>query len=249
MLYISVLLPSIFALYALYKNKITIPGIILAWILGIIITYCGGIFAFIALALTFVLTILSDKLKKDKEDEVRTIYQIISNVLTAALCMVLYYIKGSYIFAVMYYAVIAGSLGDTFASSFGSISHEKPRNPLTFKIMKKGESGAVSIVGICASLLAGFIIAAVYYTAYKNISNSLMIVLMGGVGSYFDSIMGAITQAKYECTVCHKQVEKPIHHKKKTKLLKGYVFMDNNTVNLLSNILVFILTYIILIVK
>lgn len=245
-LYISVLLPSIFALFALYKKKLTLGGISLAWVLGIIITYCGGIGAFIALGLTFILTILSDKIKNKEETEVRNIYQIISNVLTATLCTILYFFIKDHMFIVMYYAVISSSLADTLASSIGYLSKEKPRNSLSFKIMTKGESGAVTFLGVLASFMAGFIIATIYYLVYYNIYNALVIIIMSGIGAYLDSIIGVLFQAKYKCIVCHKQVEEKVHHKKKTKLIKGYPAVDNNMVNLLNNILVFIITFLIL---
>ena len=245
-MYLSVLLPSILALFALYKKKLTLPGIIAAWIMGIIITYCGGISAFIALTATFVLTILSDKLKKVQDDKQRNIYQIFSNVLTASICTILYYIKKADLFLVMYYAVINSSLADTLASSIGSLSKETPRHPLIFRKMKKGESGAVSLLGISASILSGFIIGGIYYFISGNIVNYLIIILMGMIGAYFDSLLGAYVQAKYKCKVCRKQVEEPIHHDKECKLVKGYRFMDNNTVNLLNNVLVFIITYLLL---
>ena len=245
-MYLSVLLPSILALGALYKKKITLSGIIAAWLMGIIITYAGGIPAFIALALTFILTILSDKLKKDKDDECRNIYQIFSNVLTACVCTILFYIKNADIFMVMYYAVIGSSLADTFASSFGSLSKGEPRHPLTFKKMRKGESGAVSYLGVCASILAGFIIGAVYYVTTGYLTNYLIIILMGLLGAYFDSILGAYVQGKYQCKVCKKQVETPYHHDKECNLVKGLRFMNNDTVNLLNNVLVFIITYLLL---
>ena len=53
-MYLAVLLPSIFALYALYKKKLTNLAVLCAWVMGVVIAYCGGLFPFFALALTFV---------------------------------------------------------------------------------------------------------------------------------------------------------------------------------------------------
>ncbi len=247
-MYLVILLPSILALFALWKNKITIPGIIAAWIMGIIITYTGGKYTFIALALTFFLTILSDKLKKKDVDEKRTIYQMFSNVLTPTCALILYYFKQNELFLVMYYAVLGGSLADTLASSIGSLSEGKSINPLTFKPMKKGESGAVSSLGISASFLGGLIIGAVYYLSGGFIVNYLIIILMSALDSYADSVMGAYLQGKFKCNKCKKIVENKNHCNKETKLIKGISFMNNDAVNLLSNIIVFITTYLVMIV-
>lgn len=245
-MYLAVLLPSIFALYALYKKKLSNLAILLAWIMGIIITYCGGFFAFLALALTFILTILSDKVKKDRKDGRRNAYQIISNIFTSTVAIMLYYVLDNDIFYVIYYAVIGTSLSDTLASSLGTLSKKSPVNPLTFKKMKKGESGAISFLGVNASILGGIIIGLVYYYVTYDVMNYLLIIVMTFVGTYIDSILGAFFQGKYVCSVCDKQVEVNYHCNKNTKLIKGYSWMTNDTVNLLNNISVFIISYIIL---
>ncbi|MDD2238327.1 MAG: DUF92 domain-containing protein [Bacilli bacterium] len=245
-MYLSILFPSILALYALYKNKITISGIILAWLLAIIICYLAGYTAFLALTTLFLLTILSDKIKSNSEDKTRNIMQIISNVLTAAICIILYYVSNNNIFYIMYYCVIAGSLSDTLASSIGTLSKSKPINIFTLKKLKIGESGGVSLFGLFISLVGGMIIGAIYLIVEFNLINFIIISLMGFLGSFFDSIVGTLFEAKYKCLKCHKKTDNKIHCLKKTKLIKGYSFIDNNMVNLLSNIFIFILSYLIL---
>ena len=121
-MYLAVLLPSIFALYALYKKKLTNLAVLCAWVMGVVIAYCGGLFPFFALALTFVLTLLSDKLKKGEKDEKRNAYQMISNILTSFVAIVLFYVTKQDVFYVTYYVVIGTSLADTLASSLGSLS-------------------------------------------------------------------------------------------------------------------------------
>lgn len=246
-MYISILLPSIFALFAVFKKKVTNGAAILAWIFGFIITYYGGIIAFIALALTFILTILSDKIKKTSKDGSRNVYQIISNVLTPTLCIVLYHFTNNNMFDVMYYAVIASSLADTLASSIGTLSTKDPVNIFTLKRVKPGESGAVSFLGLNASALGGIIIGLVYYIKAYNVTNYLLIILMSVVGSLADSILGITLQAKYKCSKCHKEVEESTHCNKQTKLISGCSWIDNDVVNLLNNIIVFLLSYIFLI--
>ena len=248
-MYLVILLPSLLALFALYKKKITNGGIIAAWLMGIIITYVGGLYAFSALASTFLLTILSDKIKRHHRDEKRNIYQIISNVLTATMALVIYSFKGEEIFIVMYYAVLAGSLSDTLASSIGSLSRHRSFNPVTFKRMRKGESGAISTLGLSATLLGGLVIGGIYYLNGGDVTNYLIIIIMGVIGAYLDSIMGAFVQGKYKCSKCKEVVETNSHCGKKTKLVRGLVFVNNDVVNLLSNIFVFIITYIIMILK
>jgi uncharacterized protein (TIGR00297 family) len=246
-MYLRILLPSILALGALYKKKLTNSAIILAWVFGLIIIIFGGYYAFGALVLTFLLTIFSDKLKKKEDrDEKRNVYQIISNVMVPTLAIILFYVTDKLIFYIMYYCVIGSSLADTLASSIGPLSTKKPINIFTLKRMEHGDSGAVSFLGLNASIFGGIIIGIVYYIETLDITNYLLIVIMSTLGSFIDSMLGVSMQAKYECVTCHKKIEEEIHCNKKAKLIHGYKFMNNNTVNLLNNIFVFIISYIFL---
>lgn len=245
-MYLSVLLPSIFALFALYKNKLTIPAIILAWVFGFLICYLGGKLAFVALATTFILTILSDKLKKNNSDKKRNIYQIICNVFIPTLCIILYYIFDNNRFYVMFYCTIGSSLADTLASSIGLFSKKTPLNPLTFHKMKKGESGAVSVLGLIASAAGGLIIGLIYYFKYSIVINLIIIILMSTLGSYIDSLIGSCLQARYKCPKCHEIVEVSVHCKTKTRLYSGLTWINNNVVNFSNNLSIFIISYILL---
>ncbi len=245
-MYFNFIIPTILALYAGYTKKVTIPGTLLAWLFGIIIYTWGGHLAFIALATVFILTLLSDKLKKTKKDGTRNIRQMISNVLTATLCIVLHYITNNNVFYVMYYCVIGSSLADTLASSIGTLSRKKPVNIFTMKKIETGESGGVSLLGLFASLCGGMIVGVIYLESDADFSNFLLITLMSLSGSVFDSILGTIVEAKYQCVVCKKQIEEKKHCNKKSKLVKGFPLVDNNMVNLLSNIFVFTISYILL---
>jgi uncharacterized protein (TIGR00297 family) len=245
-MYLSILLPSVFALFALWKKKVTKPGIIAAWLMGVIITYFGGLYAFGALALTFVLTISSDKIKKKTNDECRTIYQMFSNVLLPTICIVLYHFTLNDKFYVMYYAVLSSSLADTLASSIGTLSKNRPVSIFTLKRVPAGTSGAVSFLGINASLAGGIILGLIYYAEKLNSMNYLLIILMGLFGSIADSLLGDSLQGKFVCSKCKKEVEEYMHCGEPTKLVKGLYWMNNDAVNLLNNVFVFILCYIFL---
>lgn len=249
-MYLAAFFTSILALYALYKNKLTIPAIVLAWILGVVIYYFGGVAAFVSLVLTFGLTIVTDKLKikdKNKKSEKRTLKQIICNVLLPTLSIIIYKIFDDKVFYNLYYMVICSSLADTMASSIGSLSKGKVFNPLSFKKMKSGESGAITLLGCFASILAGIFIGLPYFICEHDVKVYLLIIVMGFVGAYIDSILGVLVQGKYKCLVCEKIVENKIHCKKEAKLIKGYSCINNNVVNFLNNLSIFIIGYLIMV--
>lgn len=242
-MYLAILLPTILAFYAIYKHKLTNSAGLFAWLCAFIIAYYGGLYAFYALALTFFLTIISDKIKTTKRDQKRTIYQIISNVLTPTLCIILFHFKNANLFYVMYYAVLSSSLADTLASSIGTLSKEKPLNIFTLKRVNKGDSGAISFLGLNASLMGGIILGLIYLLVDYNINNYILIIIMALAGSLIDSILGATIQGKYKCNVCHNLVENGIHCNKETTLITGFKFVNNDVVNLLNNIFVFLISF------
>ena len=88
----------------------------------------------------------------------------------------------------------------------------------------------------------------IYYLGIKHSITSVAIILLSGFfGSIFDSILGASIQVKYKCPVCQKITEKKVHCEKETQYEKGIKFVDNNLVNLLSNLFVFIVLWLILV--
>jgi len=246
-LYLSILLPSIFTLFALYKSKLTIPSFILAWVIGFIVAYFGGLYAFIALSLTSLLAIVSDNLKKTTKDKTRNIYQIISSLLTPALCIILYYILEHDGFYIIYYAVIGVSLADILASSVGNLSKKKPVNIFTFEKTERGASGGVTILGIIASIFGGIIISLIFLIHTLNYAAFLFIIILSVLGSLIDSALGIAFQAQYRCIACKKVIETNNHCRKKAKLIRGMPFINNNLVNLLSNIIIFLISYLLLI--
>jgi len=244
-LYLSVLFTSIIALYVIYKRKLTIPGIILAWLVGITIGYLGGYFAFIALIATCFLVLSSDKIKKTKKDETRSIFQIIGTLFIPALCIVLYYTFNIEAFYVAYFAVLATSLGDTLSSSLGPLSKKKPINIFTFEKVEKGDSGGITLFGTLISALGGFIVGGIYFIETLNWIPFIIIIVLSVIGSLVDSVLGLIFQAQYRCIACKKVVEEKKHCKKKAKRIRGYSFIDNSIVNLISNILILLVSYLI----
>ena len=244
-LYISVLLSSVVALYCIYKRKLTLPAVIFAWLCGITIGYLAGYFAFATLIATCFIILLTDRIKKDPKDNQRGIQQITSRFLLPTISIILYYLLGNEGFYTMFYATMAVCLGDTLASSIGALAKKKPINIFTQEKIEKGASGGITLLGTIASIFGGIIVGGLYFIQTANIISFLAIILLSLVGSMIDSILGLSLQAQYRCFVCKKVVEEKRHCRKKPKLIRGFAFMDNNLVNLLSNLLIFLISYLI----
>lgn len=77
----------------------------------------------------------------------------------------------------------------------------------------------------------------------KSILNIVKITIWGTLGMMIDSILGISLQRKYKCLVCKKIVEVKQHCGRKTLTLHKFQFLNNNAVNLISNMILFLVMY------
>lgn len=246
MMYLNIFFSSILSLFGIYKKRLTAVPAILIFLFGLIIITLGNNYAFSALFLVFIFKLYSDKIKGKKEITKITSYQIMSNLLTSVICIILYYVTDNNIFYVIYYCALGSSLADNLASTFGIFSKRKPINIFSFNRVNAGRSGGVSILGLFVSLMGGVIIGYLYYLSQPITYYFILIAFMGLIGSFIDSILGTLFEAKYQCVVCNKETNKKIHCNKETKIISNHSFLDNNMVNLLSNIFVLLISYLII---
>lgn len=143
-------------------------------------------------------------------------------------------------------AALAAVNADTWATELGVLNPRPPRLITNLrKIVEKGTSGGVSIVGILAALAGSGIIAffAVVFppdhlswpTAHWSLITEhwLLITVAGLVGSLFDSLLGATVQAIYFCPKDQKETERhPLHLcGTETVPLRGWRWLTNDWVN------------------
>ena len=241
----SFILATLLAALALWRKALTLPGLALAWVCALVITYCGGAVGFAALAATFVFTIAAGKLSRDVRERVekrihahrgpRNILQIFCNVFLGALMLLLRQTSKNDCFLWAYAGAMAASLSDSLASELGVLSRRPPRDILSGKIAEKGLSGAVSPLGLLCSLLGSVIIAAVCAPFWGGWGMFLSVAAAGFLAALFDSVLGSCAQAKYRCTVCGTLMEKPVCCYRPARLVKGFAYMTNDAVNLLNN--------------
>ena len=185
---ISIILSTLLASFALYKNSLTTNGLITAWLLSIIITFCGGISSYIILCATFLLTIISSKISHTKDKKTfndinqktgkRDCFQILANVGIGTISLLIYHFSNNEIFLIAYVCVMASSTADSMASEIGVLSKQQPINICTFKKVPKGISGGITLLGLLSSLIGALIIAVIYiFTTKINISTLIIIIL------------------------------------------------------------------------
>ncbi len=252
-LFASILISIILALFAYYKKSLSFSATIVACVFSILIAYFGGLVSFLILLFTFLITVVAGKISEEKRNIIiksinqkhgrRDMLQVISNVGVATLSIIIYYFNENDIFLIAYACVMASSLADTVGSEIGVLSKKSPVDILTFKDTVKGISGGVTVLGLLSSILSSFIIAVTYsMVTESNISILVLILIMGFLGSLIDSILGSLIQVKYKCVKCRRITERKEHCNIRTDYYKGIKFINNDIVNLLNNISIFLIS-------
>jgi uncharacterized protein (TIGR00297 family) len=149
-------------------------------------------------------------------------------------------------------AALAAANADTWATELGVLGASLPRLITTGRLVERGTSGGVSLVGFLAALAGGLLIgllAAVFYpgSAALQLSGGLnhpltfsmilaftmLLGLAGLAGSLVDSLLGATLQAVYYCPSCRKETERHPTHTcgTPTTHLRGLPWLNNDWVN------------------
>ena len=135
-------------------------------------------------------------------------------------------------------ASLAAVNADTWSTELGVLNPHPPRmitNP--GRVVEKGTSGGISLVGTLAALSGSALIgilAALFAPAPVTWMMGVWVTLAGFLGSLFDSLLGATVQAIYHCPNCDKETERhPLHTCGTVTLHKrGFTWLNNDLVNL-----------------
>lgn len=132
----------------------------------------------------------------------------------ALLCASRFLGVGDAAWRAAYLAYMATNAGDTFASELGMLARRPPVSVLTLQPVPTGQDGGISFAGTVASLVGGAMVGA----CGGSLTSTLHGVLWGCLGSFLDSIGGAVLQGPIEASR-----RRPTHWKRL-----------NNAVNVLS---------------
>ncbi len=241
------LLAFVIAFLAYRAHSLNKSGALAAVITGTIIFGVGG-WAWAILLLTFFITSsgLSRAFKKRKQglDEKyskgheRDAGQVFGNGGIAALFALLHGFFPTALWPWLgFAAALAAVNADTWATELGVLNPRPPHMITDLrKVVEKGTSGGVSLVGTGAALAGSGLIAllAVLLSPTPLITNYYLLITFSGLaGSLFDSLLGATVQAIYFCPKDQKETERhPLHTcGTETVHLRGWKWLTNDWVN------------------
>ncbi len=234
--------PALIAV-VLSRRVLTPLGLAFAIFLDAVVSLTLGNFGFILLLSFLILSVVTDKIKKLKNESdgitkrassCRDHIQVLANGLIPMVMAILYSATLERAFIAGYIAALCEAFADTAASGIGAFS-SKTFDPFKMRECKRGLSGGMSLIGTLASLvgaaLMGGIACALGMADFKFF---IIAVLAAFLGAVFDSFLGSVFQIKYKCTACGELTEREEHCEVPTVRASGFEFFDNDVVNLLS---------------
>jgi uncharacterized protein (TIGR00297 family) len=145
---------------------------------------------------------------------------------------------------------LAAVTADTWATELGILSSSPPRLISSGRKVPTGTSGAISPLGLGASLAgaASIGLLAVGLSGAECLWRGQMPSLLplrlvgtacagGMVGTMMDSLLGATLQGKWRCEKCQRETERRVHSCGEwTYHLRGIPWLDNDGVNTISSL-------------
>lgn len=222
---------------ALLNNMLSYAAGLAALVLGVIMFYYDGPVTFFAIIFFFITSaILEHYHNIPKEEKIKSFVQVMENAIPFIMFGLMFYGTSSEVALVCLFTAIAGACADTWGSGIGYYSKEKVLNVLTFKPIKKGESGGITMLGTFGELLGALAIAlmSLLFGGTNMVARCLIVFVFGFFTAYLDSVFGILLQVKYYNKKTGDLRETKPKDMDGYEKISGYGFIDNSMVNFLT---------------
>ena len=256
---ISVILALILIFVTLKKRAFTVAAALAAGIIlvtaAISASYAGIFIVIAAYGVIFGVDLAIGKKSErvtgqiNKKSGARDVVQVLANALAATIALVIGKILGNDAFTVVYAVALTECLADSLASDVGVLSKNDPIDICRLRRIKRGLSGGVSPLGTLAAF-AGCLFMSLFTIIFFGFVPKyfLSILLIPMLGITVDSVLGSLVQAKYTCSECGKLTEKSRHCDSPCTHTGGLKFINNDTVNFISNFITALIAVLVLII-
>ena len=238
---------------AFFLRVIDYYGSLLAAAIGCLFYTFGGLSAFLFVVgcylVMLTVSVVGKLLKNDLSSVVRKtgkkdLTEVFANGAWATVAILLFAVTQHRVFLVLSLVSMSAGFVDSLASDIGTLSKKTPYDLLRRTRVQKGVSGGVTLLGSVASAIGavGFAVAIKLLCSLPWFS---VFVIAGFlyVGCIADTVLGSLLQVKYRCVVCGRITEKETHCETQTQYERGIKHVNNDTVNLLSGFVVFLLSF------
>lgn len=253
-IFIGVLLALLIIILSYCLKFLSNSGLAVTFLLATTIFGLGGLKWTVPILVFFIFSSLLSKAGKGvkikfkdtfEKSSVRDYAQVIANGGIGGILVIVYYFFPREVFYYLYLISLAVATADTWGTEIGIMFGKNPRLITTWRKVEPGISGAISLYGSLGALLGSLILVLSGSIFINSLTMEMMIalVLLGFIGSLIDSFIGATFQGQFRCTKCGKFTEKRIHCGVETKHERGFIFFNNDRVNIsaaIISILIFI---------
>jgi uncharacterized protein (TIGR00297 family) len=192
---------------SIWRKKLTVSGAITGGVIGLLIFKGGGYTGIAMLTSFFVVGSwatgwqmnMKQKARLAEHDKgKRTASQVIANGGVAAMFGALAWYRPEY--AALFQLMMAGSLAaataDTLSSELGTVYGKRFYDIISFKKVKAGPDGVVSLEGTLIGAAGAVVIAFIYLLGNGFTMAGLIIVAAGIIGNLADSVLGATLERR-----------------------------------------------------
>ncbi len=226
-----------------FARWLTARAAALAWALGIGATAVLGVEALGALLVTFVVATLAGKLPGRTRAGPRDARQVVANGLPAALGVVVAAAGMADVGLAMFLGGLSCLGADTCSTELGMRYGGVPRDLLTARPVRSGESGGVTAVGLLASLGGGLLAPVTHLVAAgSNARLAAWAAAAGVAGGLLDSVIGSRWQHRARVPGDDRIVEPRLGDATNLERVRGLRGLDNDVVNLASGLVAAVLS-------
>jgi uncharacterized protein (TIGR00297 family) len=194
-----------FAVVAQFLRGVNPSGAFAGGIACFLLFVGAGPAAFVALCVLFLLTWAATRLGYRRKlalglaerREGRNGWQVLANLVVAALGSVAFSVNGNRVWLVAALAALSEAATDTVASEIGQFNSSEARLITTWKRVPAGTDGGITILGSVIGLAAGLVITLVGAINGMVVQSRIWIPLSAGfAGMLIDSVLGATLQRR-----------------------------------------------------
>jgi uncharacterized membrane protein len=138
--------------------------------------------------------------------------------------------------ALAFAAGLSAAAADTWGTAVGAHSPVPPWHILTGRVVPRGTSGGVTLLGTAGAGIGAALVAA---SALPLLGwrGALAAVGIGMGGMVLDAALGAGVQGRFRCEQCQQDSERKVHRcGRPTRFLGGWAWMNNDWVNALATL-------------
>ncbi len=205
-------------LYAFHKEALNTSGSFSALVVGTLIYGFGGWASYVPLMLFFIPA--SFIAFTDTEDEGRSARQVIAKSIIGLFFTMLFFFLEDSIWLLFMTASFAGAAADTWSSIIGKQYGQSPVILPTFKRVKKGTPGGITLYGILGAVVVAFAFGLYQYVLSGVLMQIVIVFFTGILTALIDSLLNTL-----------RQKQDP------ERTSKRFHFFDSEFMNFLSNAL------------